>query len=148
MAPQRVFALCLQELPDWPVDLVAELRLKLAPPINVAADGSHWYRTWLMLRDSLVYFPWYSGKREHLRRCAADFSAQSLHDWTCDVLQQPKSYAQLIGAVLREGVLPQLRSAVTLAGNSNALMVEDIAADAPAQLTANRIASLCKAVSR
>jgi pimeloyl-ACP methyl ester carboxylesterase len=73
---------------------------RLAPPITLADDGSHWYRTWLMLRDSLVRWPWYDRAPTALRRQALDFDAVQLHAWTCDVMRQWHAYHHVIDAVL------------------------------------------------
>lgn len=73
---------------------------RLAPPINLADDGSHWYRTWLMLRDSLVRWPWYAREHAALRRQQLAFDAGHLHEWTCDVMRQWHSYHHLIDAAL------------------------------------------------
>jgi len=73
---------------------------RLAPPIALADDGSHWYRTWLMLRDSLVRWPWYDRAVPALRRQSVALDAGQLHAWTCDVMRQWHSYHHLIDAVL------------------------------------------------
>lgn len=73
---------------------------RLAPPIQLADDGSHWYRTWLMLRDSLVRWPWYSREPAALRRQPLALDPEQLHAWTCDVMRQWHSYYQFIDAVL------------------------------------------------
>jgi pimeloyl-ACP methyl ester carboxylesterase len=73
---------------------------RLAPPIHLADDGSHWYRTWLMLRDSLVRWPWYDRSPAALRRQAVDLDPGHLHAWTCDVMRQWASYHRLVDAVL------------------------------------------------
>jgi len=73
---------------------------RLAPPITLQADGSHWYRTWLMLRDSLVHWPWYDRDPASLRRTAASFEPERLHRWTCEVMRQSPAYHHLIDAVL------------------------------------------------
>ncbi len=73
---------------------------RLAPPIALADDGSHWYRTWLMLRDSLVRWPWYAREPSALRRQDQVFDAEHLHAWTCDVMRQWHAYHHLIDAVL------------------------------------------------
>jgi hypothetical protein len=73
---------------------------RLAPRITLEDDGSHWYRTWLMLRDSLVHFPWYARDRGSLRRQPLDIDAYQLHAWTCDVMRQWNAYQQLVDAVL------------------------------------------------
>jgi pimeloyl-ACP methyl ester carboxylesterase len=73
---------------------------RLAPPITLADDGSHWYRTWLMLRDSLVRWPWFERSPTALRRQSVDLDPDALHDWTCDVMRQWHSYHRVIDAVL------------------------------------------------
>jgi hypothetical protein len=65
-----------------------------------------------MLRDSLVYFPWYKGTRPGLRRVNADFGGVRLHDWTCEVMKQHESYGHFIAASLDQDLsteLPALR---------------------------------------
>lgn len=71
-----------------------------APPISIEADGSHWYRTWLMLRDSKIWWPWFDRTRAAARRVDADFDAVALHDWTRETLRQPETYAGPIHAAL------------------------------------------------
>ena len=78
----------------------AQLLERYAPPIVPQADGSHWYRTWLMLRDQLVYFPWYDTRAAQLRRVPADFGADTLHEWTFEVMKQHTSYHRVIHAAL------------------------------------------------
>jgi N-formylglutamate amidohydrolase len=73
-----------------------------APPITIERDGSHWYRTWLMLRDQLIWYPWHDRRVANLRRVRADFSARVLHDWTVDVMRQHTSYGDLIHAALSQ----------------------------------------------
>jgi hypothetical protein len=92
-----------------------------APEIDLMPDGSHWYRTWLMLRDSLVRFPWFDGRIAALRRVASDFDAQRLHDWTFEVLKQPRCYRHAILAALRydlESALPSLAGRVVALDDS------------------------------
>lgn len=78
----------------------AELRSRYAPPITIEADGAHWYRTWLMLRDSLVYWPWYDSRREALLRTPQDFDAWALHYRAVEVMKQWSGYHRLIHAIL------------------------------------------------
>jgi len=73
---------------------------RLAPPITLQADGSHWYRTWLMLRDSLVHWPWYDRAPASLRRTPASFDPERLHRWTCEVMRQSAAYHHLVDAAL------------------------------------------------
>jgi pimeloyl-ACP methyl ester carboxylesterase len=79
----------------------ADMLNKFAPRINIEADGSHWYRTWLMLRDSQVYWPWYAQRASALRRIPADFSADHMHRWTFEVMKQLGSYHHLLHAALQ-----------------------------------------------
>jgi pimeloyl-ACP methyl ester carboxylesterase len=93
----------------------ADLRAHYAPPIAIEATGGHWYQTWLMLRDSLLYWPWYRRTRASQRRAAADFGAQRLHDWTFEVMKQIHAYPHFIHAALdqRAGqILPTLQSPI------------------------------------
>jgi pimeloyl-ACP methyl ester carboxylesterase len=94
---------------------------RLAPPIVLADDGSHWYRTWLMLRDSLVRWPWYARDRAALRRQPLKFDPGQLHAWTCDVMRHYDSYHRLIDAVLEwqpEAAIERGRRKVTVAVDS------------------------------
>jgi pimeloyl-ACP methyl ester carboxylesterase len=84
---------------------------RLAPRISLAADGSHWYRTWLMLRDSLVRWPWYAREPAALRRQTLAFLPEQLHAWTCDVMRQWHSYHHLIDAALAWDPQPALHAA-------------------------------------
>lgn len=86
----------------------ANLLACLAPPIAIERDGSHWYRLWLRLRDSLVYWPWYDTRRTALRRTAASFDAAALHDWTVEVMKQWASYHHFPHAVLRHDAAARL----------------------------------------
>lgn len=78
----------------------ATMRACYAPSIAVEADGAHWYRLWLRLRDSLVYWPWYDHRRAALRRIVEDFDGQRLHDWTVEVMKQAATHHRLIHAIL------------------------------------------------
>ena len=71
---------------------------RYAPPIRLDADGSHWYRTWLMLRDQQIFFPWYDTSWTRQRRVPADFDAWHLHRWTFEVMRQHAHYQELIAA--------------------------------------------------
>ena len=98
--PQSVASVVLRglALPD-PAQR-AELEQRYAPPITLQADGSHWYRTWLMLRDELVWFPWYDARAVRLRRVPGDFDAELLHERTFEVMKQHASYHRVIHAAL------------------------------------------------
>lgn len=98
--PDRVQALAINGalLPD--ATERAHLSIHYAPPIAIEADGSHWYRTWLMLRDSRVWWPWFDRRMDRLRRVEADFAPRPLHRWTMDVMRARETYAAVIHAAL------------------------------------------------
>ncbi len=102
LAPERCasLALCGVLLPE-PAER-ARLVEQFAPSIDIESDGSHWYRTWLMLRDSQIYWPWFDRTLPALRRVDADFSARSLHRWTMDVMRARESYHHFIDAALAD----------------------------------------------
>lgn len=132
--PARISALALQGvlLPDETERTT--LRANYAPPIEIAPDGGHWYRTWLMLRDSQIYWPWYDRRLDALRRIDADFSARPLHRWTMDVLRSRASYGHLVDAALADELdlaLPDLAVPVALIQNRHTpLSVYDARAQA------------------
>ncbi len=98
--PHRVSALFLTGVLRAPRAARRAMIGRLAPRISLAEDGSHWYRTWLMLRDSLVRWPWYAREAGALRRPSVALDPEHLHAWTCDVMGQWNSYHRLIDAVL------------------------------------------------
>jgi pimeloyl-ACP methyl ester carboxylesterase len=104
-APARVKQLILQSV-FLPTNTErAEMLANYAPPIELKADGSHWYKTWLMLRDSLVFWPWYKNNSgDRLRRIdmSSAFDADHLHDWTVELVKQYASYHHVINAAIRQ----------------------------------------------
>ena len=76
----------------------ADMKLNATPSIDIKDNGSHWYDTWMMLRDSLIWHPWYSRNQDSLRRIKQDFSADRLHDWMMEVMKQRTSYHHVIQA--------------------------------------------------
>ncbi|WP_394762679.1 alpha/beta fold hydrolase [Phenylobacterium sp.] len=90
----------------------AEERLTLAeaytPPIAIERDGAHWYRTWLMLRDSLVWWPWFDRRKATLRRTPEDFDAGRLHRCTLDVMRRHQTYGCLAQAAFRHDAVAAL----------------------------------------
>jgi pimeloyl-ACP methyl ester carboxylesterase len=99
-APELVASLVLRGvlLPDS--EERRDMEAYYAPHIAVDAYGGHWYRTWLMLRDSLIYWPWYKRGPQAMRAIRADFSADRLHDWTVQVMLRHRSYHHVIDAAL------------------------------------------------
>ena len=99
----------------------AALKADFAPPIHVDADGGHWYRTWLMLRDSETWWPWFDRRQAALRRVPADYDARRLHDRTRAVLRQPERYAEALAAILdhdAEGALACFRGRILVVRDS------------------------------
>ena len=129
LAPNRCasLALCGVLLPD-PAER-ARLAEQFAPPIDIASDGSHWYRTWLMLRDAQIYWPWFDRTLPALRRVDADFSAGPLHRWTMDVMRARESYHHVIDAALADdaaaGLAGLARPPVLLQDRARPLSVYD-----------------------
>jgi pimeloyl-ACP methyl ester carboxylesterase len=99
--PNRITGLALRGL-LLPDDMQRQaLAAAYTPDIAIERDGGHWYSTWLMLRDSQVWWPWYDRRVTALRRTPADFGAKALHSWTLDVMRRRDSYGHLIQATLR-----------------------------------------------
>ncbi|WP_336951539.1 alpha/beta hydrolase [Sphingobium aromaticivastans] len=80
-----------------------------APPVEIERDGAHWYRLWLRLRDSLVYWPWYDTRRVALRRAPTRFDADELHAWATEVMKQRATCHHFPNAVLRHDAAVRLR---------------------------------------
>ena len=100
LAPQRTMSLLLEGVLLPTAAERAELRAHFAPPVDIAGDGSHWFRTWQMIRDMGIWWPWFRPAQAALRRVAADFDAASLHQRTCETLRQPGGYCAYVAAAL------------------------------------------------
>ncbi|MEK9944472.1 MAG: alpha/beta hydrolase [Alphaproteobacteria bacterium] len=95
------------------------LAAKYTPPINVTWDGAYLYTTWLMLRDELVFWPWYARDDKHARAIDANFNASWLHDRVVEVLKSKDTYHLLTQAALKNDVtatLKKLKSATLVVG--------------------------------
>ena len=129
--PQLVAGMTLTGLLRLRGDERRDMIGRLAPPIVLAEDGSHWYRTWLMLRDSLVRWPWYRREPQALRRQEIVLDADELHAWTCDVMRQCETYHRLIDAVLSwdpDAAIAAARGKVTVGIDAHhALHASDVA---------------------
>lgn len=99
--PARCAAVRLDGLLLPEADEQAMLAESSAPPIAIERDGAHWYRLWLRLRDSLVYWPWFDTRRTALRRVPTVVEAGHLHLWTTEVMKQRAASHRLPGAILR-----------------------------------------------
>jgi pimeloyl-ACP methyl ester carboxylesterase len=106
-APRAVAALWLDELPAPGAD-GAPLDSRICPEVNIDADGAYWFRTWQMLRDSLIYWPWYATRAVNLLRLPGDYSAEHLHQWTQQSLLQPATMHCLPRAAVVANVMALL----------------------------------------
>ena len=91
------------------------LATNYTPPIEVEWDGAYLFTTWLMLRDELVFWPWYSRDNRNARAIDADFDAAWLHARVVEVLKSKDTYHLLTQAALRHDVaktLPRLKAPV------------------------------------
>lgn len=117
--PKLVDKLVLQSVLLASAEERADMLKHYAPRIELQADGSHWYTTWLMLRDSLVFWPWYQSTGDRLRKVdiREQFEAIPLHDRTVEVMKQFGSYHHVINAALgqdAQAVLRQVQSKAVL----------------------------------
>jgi len=135
--PQRITTLALRGLALPEPEERATLRARFCPRIEITADGGHWYRTWLMLRDSQVYWPWFERKLTQLRRVDADFGAAPLHRWTMDVMRARETYHHLVHAALEHDAAAALAEV-----RVSLLVVRDPAT--PLSAYDDQLISLCK----
>lgn len=98
--PGRTVSLRLEGLLLPEPDERAELRAHFAPLVVIEPDGSHWFRTWQMIRDMNIWWPWFRPVQSALRRIEADFDAAGLHHRTRETLRQPGGHAAFVAAAL------------------------------------------------
>jgi pimeloyl-ACP methyl ester carboxylesterase len=87
-------------LPDD--DSRREMADNYAPAIPIAEDGVHWYRTWLMLRDAEIWFPWYDRRADTRRGIVGDLDGHRLHRRTLALRDNPEGYGQIIRAAMAQ----------------------------------------------
>jgi pimeloyl-ACP methyl ester carboxylesterase len=107
--PDRVASLILHDLPLFTAAERRDLRRHLTPPIEPSWDGSHLYRTWLMLRDSHIYWPWYRRTRDAIRRVDFEASPADLQARVMEVLKSRRTYGLTTQAAVRYRPEPDLR---------------------------------------
>ena len=78
------------------------------PRLTPEADGSHLYRTWTMLRDQLITWPWYDSKGANLDHRESDFDPKELQRWLVDVLNNRDTYHLTTQAAFRYPVSERL----------------------------------------
>jgi pimeloyl-ACP methyl ester carboxylesterase len=76
------------------------LRQNYAPPVTLQPGGGHWYQIWLMVRDSLAYWPWYNRAHAAQRQVESDFGGEAIHNWMFEVVKQFGSYHHVINAAI------------------------------------------------
>jgi pimeloyl-ACP methyl ester carboxylesterase len=103
----RLHALLLQS-PPRPNRTAAAA---IAPDMTVSAEGAHWLRAWLMVRDGQIYQPWFDGSVAAQRREHGNFDAQWLHDQTCALMAGRISYHLLPRAAWQFDTLAELAHA-------------------------------------
>lgn len=77
-----------------PTGATADL-MTLAPELPLAADGGHWLRAWMMIRDSQIYTPWYDGRVAAQRTTQGRFDADWLHDQTTALMESRATWHRL-----------------------------------------------------
>ncbi|MFS0851115.1 alpha/beta fold hydrolase [Novosphingobium panipatense] len=93
--PDRLRAIVLDGAPHAPADLDA-----LGPSIGFDMGGGHLHRTWHMLRDAQVQWPWYSAAAEAQRRTKPTIGGEALHRALIGTIKQPAHHADALRAAL------------------------------------------------
>ncbi|MEQ8246225.1 MAG: alpha/beta fold hydrolase [Alphaproteobacteria bacterium] len=99
--PKLVRRLVLHDVMLLPAAERRAIATDMTPSIAPTWDGAHLYRTWLMLRDASIYWPWYRRDRQAIRRIDFDLSAAELQDRVLDVLKAWPTYGLTTQAMLR-----------------------------------------------
>ncbi len=99
--PKLVRRLALHDLMVLPATERRAIARNMTPPIAPTWDGAHLYRTWLMLRDDSIYWPWFRRERTAIRRIDFDASPAALQDRVLEVLKAWATYGVTTQAMLR-----------------------------------------------
>jgi pimeloyl-ACP methyl ester carboxylesterase len=102
-----VRSVLLVDLP-WPDEAIAAA---IAPALPLSADGAHWLRAWMCVRDSQIYSPWFDGRVAAQRRDQGCFDADWLHEQTCALMASRASGHRLPQQVWRHDTRPALAAA-------------------------------------
>lgn len=76
----------------------------VAPDLAINAEGSHWTKAWLMVRDGEVYAPWYAGTVAALRKDQGNFDADWLSRQTFEIMKARETYHHLPRAAARADI--------------------------------------------
>ncbi|MBM3515658.1 MAG: alpha/beta hydrolase [Alphaproteobacteria bacterium] len=96
-----------------PADQRTEMRVNLCPDLRPSRDGAHLHRTFHMLRDQEVQWPWYDGSSKAIRKIAARVGGQRLYTRLVDTLKQYDRYGDAVLAAVDVDVaalLPTVKS--------------------------------------
>jgi pimeloyl-ACP methyl ester carboxylesterase len=104
---RRIESLHLAALPAVSEDVAQAI----APQLPLTAEGSHWVKAWLMVRDSQIYDPWYAGTVTSQRSDQGNFDADWLHEQTFALMKSRTSYQRLPQAAYRFDAHAALRQA-------------------------------------
>jgi pimeloyl-ACP methyl ester carboxylesterase len=88
----RLLAVFMDAPPVGPDEAAAAA---VAPDLPLSAEGAHWVKAWMMLRDGQIYAPWYDGRIVAQRTTQGNFDAQWLHDQTVALMQSRATYHRL-----------------------------------------------------
>lgn len=72
-----------------------EIAAQIAPDLPLTAEGSHWIKAWLMVRDSEIYQPWFDGRVAAQRHDQGNFGGAWLHLRTTEIMRARTSYHRL-----------------------------------------------------
>jgi len=98
---KMVHRLVLHDLPVVTAMERGQLARHYTPPIEPTWDGGHLYKTWLMLRDQQIYWPWFDRRREAIRPVDFEGSPLDLHQRLLEVLKARHTYGLTTQAALR-----------------------------------------------
>jgi pimeloyl-ACP methyl ester carboxylesterase len=101
-------SMLLLAAPNDPDDSVAAA---IAPDLPLTAEGAHWLRAWLMVRDTEIYQPWCDGSVAAQRRIQGNFDAAFLHERTCALMAARTTYHRLPRAAWRFDTRAAIRHA-------------------------------------
>jgi pimeloyl-ACP methyl ester carboxylesterase len=85
----------------------------VAPEIELSAQGAHWLKAWMMLRDDQIYRPWFDGRVSAQRKTQGNFDADWLHDQTVALMTSRATYHRLPRAAHAFDIAQALNQAQT-----------------------------------
>lgn len=107
--PDLVNRLVLHDLPLPTETERRRFARQFTPPIEPTWDGGHLYRTWLMLRDQQIYWPWYDRRRGAIRPVDFEGTPMDLHQRLLEVLKARRTYGLTTQAAFRYGAATDLK---------------------------------------